>query len=253
MKTKVLKTPAKISVKLWRPIIERFDQKMEMACLRRDAYLKKVLEIEIDLLDKEVSIPNSQASYDYVYDQLDKLDRKLVSIALPSELTSRLNEICSRKRIVRDAFFNRIFLLLAASPKVIDGLFFDGVGSSWRNEVWSEDNHNGPFFENVFYPLEQTIDPFWTIRSGLEIYTEKLDFEDHIDPVSGLKIHVKRNLTGDIEPVDSLYTTIFTESIHGNSLIGMNCYMPDCMIPGQEANSKLHELTNTWIAELDKL
>ena len=104
MATKTLKTVPKISVKIWRPILDKLEAKIESACLRRDAYLAKVLEVELDWLDQEVSIPNSQASYDYVLERLDRLDRKLVSLALPQELTARLNDICSRKRIVRDAF-----------------------------------------------------------------------------------------------------------------------------------------------------
>ncbi len=81
--------------------------------------------------DCEVSIPNSQASDDFVFEQLDTLDRKLVSLALPSELTSRLNEVCARKRIVRDAFFNRLFLLQCASPRLVDALLFgDAAGGA---------------------------------------------------------------------------------------------------------------------------
>lgn len=43
MANKVLKTVPKISVKIWRPLIEKFDEKMDEACLRRDAYLAKLL------------------------------------------------------------------------------------------------------------------------------------------------------------------------------------------------------------------
>jgi hypothetical protein len=141
MATKTLATAPKISVKIWRPIIDALEKKIEAACLRRDAYLNKILEIELRLLDKEVSIPNSQESYDYVFKQLDALDRKLVSLALPPELTQQLNEICRRKRIVRDAFFNRLFLLLAASPKIIDVLLFGTEAKEWRKAVWNEIDH----------------------------------------------------------------------------------------------------------------
>ena len=79
MAAKALKTTPKISVKIWRPLIDKFDAKIELACLRRDAYLNKVLDVELNFLDEEVSIPNSQASYDYVFDRLDRLDRKLVT------------------------------------------------------------------------------------------------------------------------------------------------------------------------------
>ena len=46
MANKTRKTTPKISVKIWRPIIEKFDEKIGIACIRRDAYLNKVLEVE---------------------------------------------------------------------------------------------------------------------------------------------------------------------------------------------------------------
>ncbi len=137
-------------MKLWRPLIEKFDEKMDEACLRRDAYLGKLLQSEIERLDREVPIPNSKASYDYVFKKLDQFDRKLVSLALPAELSRRINEVCAEKRIVRDAFFNRLFLLLSVSPKVIDRLFFRFRDSEWRSIVWSECKHDGPFSRAAF-------------------------------------------------------------------------------------------------------
>jgi hypothetical protein len=243
---KSLKTVPKISVKIWRPIIDKLDEKIEKACLRRDAYLNKVLELELDCLDEEVSIPNSQASYDYVFGRLDQFDRKLVSLALPSELTAHLNEICSRKRIVRDAFFNRLFLLLAAAPKDVDTLLFGDVGHKWRTEVWSENKNDGPFFQNGFYPLEPMIDPFWAVRNGLEMYANDAGLEDYIEPTSGKRIRVRRDSTGAVAPADSLYTVIFEQKVRDNDLLGLSCYVPDWRIPGHGAEqvhrAKLDEL-----------
>ena len=73
------KTAPKISVKIWEPIIKKLDTKLKSACLRRDAYLNKILEVELDWLDDEVSLPNSQDSYDFVFDRLQELKLKLVS------------------------------------------------------------------------------------------------------------------------------------------------------------------------------
>ena len=222
MANKTRKTTPKISVKIWRPIIEKFDEKIGIACIRRDAYLNKVLEVELDKLDDEVSIPNSQASYDYVFDRLDQLDRKLVSLALIPELTARLNEICSRKRIVRDAFFNRVFLLLAASPKVVDTLLFGIEADQWRTEVWREYKNDAASFQNGFYPLEPTIDPFWAIHTGLEIYASDEDLQDYVEPSGGKTIRVKRDISGSVAPADRLYTTIFERKVLGNDLLGLS-------------------------------
>src|SRR5208337_2667117 len=102
MTPKTAETTPKISVKIWPPLIEKLDTKMKAACLRRDAYLTKVLEFELDRLEEEVSIPNSAASYSFVSARLNRLRRDLVSLALPLDLTKRLTEICRQKRIVRD-------------------------------------------------------------------------------------------------------------------------------------------------------
>ena len=210
MPKKTLKTVPKISVRIWRPLIKALDDKIGSACLRRDAYLAKVLECELDWLDQEIPQPNSQDSYDYVFESLDSLDRKLVSLALPVELTDRLNKICKRKRIVRDAFFNRIYFLLVVPSKWIDvNLFFDADGKG-RTEVWSEHKNDGPFYNNGFYPLKPDIDPFWAIRCGLGIYAEQ-------DPAIG-----------------NVYTTILRE-YKDKDLTGLNCYWPDSLIPGSNA------------------
>lgn len=253
MATKVLRTVPKISVKIWRPIIEKLDRKLDQACLRRDAYLAKVLETELGWLDQEVSIPNSKASYDYVFERLDQLDRKLVSLALPAELTQRLNEICSRKRIVRDAFFNRVFLLLAASPKVVDSLLFSLAADDWRREVWSENKHDGPFFQNGFYPLEPMIDPFWAVRCGLEMYARDAGLKDYIEPVSGKTIRVQTTLTDDPMPAYSLYTTIFEQQVKGGDLLGLSCYLPDWRIPDHAAAKEQQVKLDELLGDLEEI
>lgn len=251
---KKLKTVPKTSVRIWRPLISKLNAKIKAACLRRDAFLSKVLEIELDWLDQEVSIPNSQASYEYVVAQLDGLERDLMSLALPPVLTSRLNEICSRKRIVRDAFFNRLFFMLVASPNDIDLLLFSSAADEWRGRVWSDCNHDGPFFQNGFYPMEPSIDPFWTIRTGLDLYVEKEGLVDYVEPTSGQTVRVKRDLVGAIAPVESLYTIIFEQKARGENLLGLSCYMPDWRIPGQPAESdhktKLQAYTDELFSDL---
>lgn len=227
----------KTSVRIYSPIVKKLDEKMNAACLRRDAYLNKVLEIELNELDREVSLPNSVAAQSFIAERIGRLDRKLVSLALRPDLVKRLNDICARKRIVRDAFFNRLFLFLTASPKVIDRLLFPGVGGDWRAAVWSEHKHDLPLFDNTFYPLEQDIDPFVTIRTGLRLYNEGVEeLYDHTNPATGELIRVAHNLNGDISPRDSFYTSILHDKqIKKIDLYGFNCYIPDWLIPDSPA------------------
>ena len=239
MTTNVLKTTPKITIKVWTSILDKFDQKIEAACLRRDAYLSKVLQVELGYLDSEVSIPNSQASYDFIASELEKFDRKLVSLALPPELTSRLNEICKRKRIVRDAFFNRLFLLLSLNTKSIDSLIFQGAANEWLNLYFEEYKPDPLSFAHALYPLETVINPFWAIRDGLNLYSAEEDLQPYTEPVSGKEIQVKRDISGAIQPEDSVYATFFDKKIGAHTLLGMNCYMPDWRVPGHQAE-KIH-------------
>lgn len=245
MATKTLKTVPKISVRIWTPILEKLDRKIANACLRRDAYLDKVLETELPWLEAEVSMANSLQAQSYIGQQLELLPRKLVSLALDPAVVERLNGVCQAKRIVRDAFFNRLFLLLAAGPKTIDRLFFP-LDQDWRREVWSEYKHDGPFFQNGFYPLEQDINPFWAIRAGLEIYAESTAVEEVSAPGSNGKLRVQTDLAGNHHPVDSLYTRILRKEFKDADLTGFNCHLPDWEIPDTSAaqayKSKLDEL-----------
>ncbi|WP_152988604.1 hypothetical protein [Janthinobacterium sp. Ant5-2-1] len=253
MATKTLKTVPKISIRIWRPIIDKLDEKMELACLRRDAYLARVLAVELDALDEEVSIPNSQASYEFVSASLSKLDRKLVSLVLPPDLIERLNDVCKRKRIVRDAFFNRVFLLLAAESRVIDALLFADATGSWRREVWGESKLDGPFFQNGFYPLAPTIDPFWALRHGLDIYSSSANAEDFVEHASGKTIRITRDITGTPIPIDSLYTKIFENKVGGHDLLGLSCYLSDSRVPGERAEYEHRVRLDEMFAELGVL
>ena len=234
---KPLKTQPKISVKIWRPIIDKLDAKLDAACLRRDAFLARLLAGELDQLDTEVSLPNSPAAHDFTFERLDALDRKLVSIALAPELARRLHDICMRKAIVRDAFFNRLFLLLAAQPKIIDTLFFPDE-PKWRTAVWSEFKHDGPLFESGFYPLEAPVDPFWAIRAGLDLFNEGAGAEDYEVPSTGKRVKVVRALGGEPEPVPGLHNIFFEQKVGEHDLLGLNCFVPDWRIPGHEAERR---------------
>jgi hypothetical protein len=242
----------KTTVKIWTPLIDKLEQKVAKACLRRDAYLARVLAVEIPCLDAEVCLPNSAESHAFVAAQLDTLDRKPVSLLLPPDLTKSLNAVCKQKRIVRDAFFNRLFLLLAASPRVIDRLLFGFDPSwNWRQEVWTEYKHDGPFFESVIYPLEQVIDPFWAIRVAFGLSSDEAGLEEYLEPESGKAVRVRRDIAGVPVPPDAIYTTVFRQVVQHNSLVGLNCYLSDADIPGHAAQAKKKAALDNLLAELE--
>lgn len=242
--------PTKVSTKIWRPILEKLEEKMDASCLRRDAYLSRVLAVELDYLDAEVAIPNTAEAKKFVAERLDNLsERKLVSLSLRPDLVERLNYICERKQIVRDAFFNRLFLLLAAAPKTIDHLLFNG-DSEWRTEVWSELKHDGPAFQNTFYPLEQEVDPFWALRTGLEMRNTELDLHDYTVQDTGNVIKVVRDIADEIQLPPGIYTTVWSDQeVKRTDLFGLNCHLPTWRIPNHPdelaSRQRLDDLLST--------
>ena len=168
-----------------------------------------------------------------------------MSLALDPALVEQLNAVCASKRISRDAFFNRVFLLLAADPPLIDDLLF--TDRSWRAEVWTENKHDGPFFQSAFYPLEPNTEPFWAIRNGLELRVGDLGTPEHwTEPCSGKSIRIHRTHGGDPMPLESLYSIVLDKKFRGGTLLGFNTYMPDWLVPRLPA----HERYQASIADL---
>jgi hypothetical protein len=240
-------TTTKISTKIWRQVIDKLNRKLDRACLRRDAFLERILDVELRYLEQELPLRNTDAARDFIAGRLDQLDRKLVSLSLRSDLVTRLDQICARQNIVRDALFNRLFFLLAASQQVIDRVYFPNVSERWRNDVYSERRHEGPFFQNIFYPLEQEVDPFWAIRQGLDLYGTEADLVDYHDPVSKETVRVTKIAEYGVLLPERVYTAVMDNQMFKNAdLYGLNCYLSDWQIPGHAAELRFRK-------ELDEL
>lgn len=246
----------KITVQVWRSLAERLEIKLREACFRRDAYLSRVIEGELDWLDYEVSIPNSEAAQAFVAKAIAKLERKPVTLRLPQALVERLEEICGRKRVVRDAFFNRLFLLLVANPKTVDQLLFAGDDCpDWRADLWRDHkNDSDAFIENGLFPLQAALHPLWAIRMGLQIWNEESGHnESWIEPISGNEVLIHRTLSGAPTPIASVYASTFWAKAGKNpdvGLLGLSCHLPDHLIPDSEAAKKEASATDDLLASI---
>jgi hypothetical protein len=245
MTTQTRKTTPKISVQVWRPVLESLNQKIEAACLRRDAYLNRVLAVELDRLERSVTLANSETARAYVARQLDTLDRKLVSLALDEKLVERLNDLCRRKRIVRDSFFNRIFLLLSASPKMIDRLFlFD---DDWRPRLINE-HDDASIFSVHFHPLDAAIDPLWGIHEEMGLYAKDEKGHPWTCPETGETVTVTHGVAGEMGPLPSVYTTVFRKNaLKDIDSTGLNVYLPDGEIPDTPAAEARRKALDDWL------
>lgn len=222
---------AKITIQVWRPALERFDATIDRACLRRDAWLSRVLDVEVDALDAEVPYPNAEGARKLVGERLAQMERKLVSLKLPVTTLARLEATCERKRIVRDAFFNRLFLLLAAKPDTLDRLF--GLEDDWERDVWTE--HCNELFYDALRPLHQEINPLLALRTALDMQYDGVELADAVDAASGMRYRIVPDLLTDLDPgatddrgspPDSIYSRFFDLRLKdGTDLIGLNTFV----------------------------
>ncbi len=246
------KDVTKITAKIWRQTIEKLENKLDAACLRRDSYLSRVLDVELPRLDREICLRNSPDANRFVAGRLESLgERKLVTFSLDPDVAERLNEICGRKLIVRDAFLNRVLLLLAASPKLINSLFFKELGMDLHTFILDRQETGSPAETrtsivwgdrgnlSAIYPLEPFIDPFWAIRLGIE-ESESVDLVDFTDPVSGSVVKVQEAVgDGNFMLPNGIYASLFHDKQFKDlDLYGLNCYVPDWLVPGHEAERR---------------
>lgn len=237
-------TTRKVPAKIWRDILTKLDGRIEAACLRRDAYLSKVIGVEVEILDKDVTLPNSKQASKFISERLDHLDRKLVSFTLDTTIADRLNEVCAAKGIVRDAFFNRLIFWLVASPKVINRI----LGSDWDSEVWKKHEWDIGIHQAGLYPLDESfikgifVDPLWAVH---EYYKLQRDLELSVDSETGVEGgELGADRSSGVESRRGFYTCVLRDNFFKNvDLWGLNTYLPDYEVPGRLAHK---ELVGEW-------
>lgn len=199
----------KITAKLFAPMYADFDRQIDGALLKRDAFLDRMIMLEIphlrnDLQGKRLS---SQANR-YISQSLKALGGRnapplrQVSIAVRHETAEALRAVVHEHNLVRDAFLNRLITLLRSSDKLLDLL---GLPSrvDWNRKGGTEDMPTSPM-----RVIEETqLNPFYYLRAACQ--------EQYGCGLNMLE---------------------FSRELHG-----MFCYIPDDEVPGTEANAEKME------------
>jgi len=176
----------KILVNVYSPLSRLLTDRLNDACLKRDAYLDLVLQNECQFLKAEIE-KNSDEVKKYISKKIKKLNTTPVSLSLNTDTVKTLNEICEDKNLPRDAFINRVFLLLVSTPEMLKALFPDLV-KAIDNNVYAADSSNEMWFHirpNVISTIKEFVktSPFWLLRACIdyhnteEIKLEKVSFE----------------------------------------------------------------------------
>lgn len=175
-------TPSsKIQFNVYRHLLSDLRQLTEDACLRRDSYLEKILENEIEILRAQKG-RNTDLVRKYVYGSLRELDCQAVTITLSKELINTINEVCDEKNIHKDCFFNRILLLITYKDQknLYETLYYadDSYHGLWKSfiEYSSDDPYERSFnyFKSGLLIIKDQVksDSLGLIRESLVRYLE---------------------------------------------------------------------------------
>jgi hypothetical protein len=209
----------KISVHFFAPMYLDFDQQMEEALLRRDAFLDRVISREVEHihsdLEGKVNSPNANR---YIAGKLKSLGGRnapplrQVSIAVRHSTADALRKVVEEHNLVRDALINWIVTLLRSSDQLLKSLDLPNtVNASLR--YGTQDMPSSP----IKAIMETQWDPFHYLRSSCQA----------------------RHDCG-------LYSLPLPEQLHGFS-----CYLPDEEVPKTAAHkeklAKEAELMKDWL------
>jgi hypothetical protein len=231
----------KTSIRIWTPLLEKFGQRIESACLRRDAYLTKVLEDEIDELDSATELPNSEAARSFIAAHLDTVPRKLVTLTLPEDAVKRLDDICDRKRIVRDGFFNRLLYLLSAEHRQITRLFFDDDGE-WVQDLLERTDFGPSAAGHLLDPIPEYRNPLQTVREGLWVARDRMASNPSTatEADAWLAQH-------------SIYGLTIRDRQFGRSdLYGLSISLPDSLVPGTSDYDASARLLDEFVSHTEE-
>lgn len=113
----------KITAKIFLPLINNFNEQLSALHIKRDSFLNSMLKSEIKYLAAEMKDKKlSKKAKQYISGELkrmgtDKLET--VNIVVDKDLADELNRIVESSNLVRDAFINRLILLLRSSDEFL--------------------------------------------------------------------------------------------------------------------------------------
>ena len=202
----------KITMKISKPLLQKFNQQIDSVFIKRDALLNHILKTEVDHLAEELQgLVLSSKARRYISGELKRLDTKTINVTVDKAVATKLNSVVKQCNLVRDAFANRLFMYMLSSDRLLE---------------WLE------------LPLDvSTIHSKSEYMDG-EIPTSPLRAVEFIfsDPFFYLRLAAKERLDSGIYLLDL-----------PDSFVGLTCYMEDKYIPGTiEYEKHQEELAIMW-------
>lgn len=188
----------KITVKIFAPLLKDFERQIESLFIKRDAFLNSVIQEEIKHLARDMQGKKlSSKANRYISGELMRLGTKQVNIVVDQSTADALNVVVKETNIVRDAFFNRLILLLRSDTDFVKHLDLPEFINGSEFESGIEQMPTCPLAAMAAVQN----DPLYYLREGAE---------------------------------DRLKTGLYLIDLPPE-YVGFTCYLDDTQVPGTEA------------------
>ena len=196
----------KITMKISKPLLHKFNQQIDSVFIKRDALLNHILKIEVDKFAEELQgLTLSSKARRYISGELKRLDTTTINVVVDKAVAIKLNSVIKQCNLVRDAFANRLFMYMLSSDRLLKWL---EIPLDVRGII-SESNYvNAEMPTSPLQAVEFIFsDPFFYLRLAAEQWLD-----------SGLYL---------LELPDNF--------------VGLTCYMEDKHVPGTVEHEEYQE------------
>jgi hypothetical protein len=204
----------KMTVKVYRPLMEKFNHQVRELHLVRDAFLDSMIRRETSALAHDlVGKKQSPAARLHVARSLKRMGTTQVNLKVQKSTVEALDKVVAESNMVRDAFINRLIMFLRSSDVLLNFLELPKVVVNSEFKSFVEAMPTSPLgaIQAVHW------DPLYYIRVAIE----------------------ERHKTG-------LYTVLMPPK-----LTGFSCYLEDAYVPGTESYAQAQREFEELFGELD--
>lgn len=110
----------KITVKIYKPMLSAFNLQLDKLFIKRDAFLDSMIQKEVgyladDMKGKRLTLSAKR----YIAGELKRLGTTAVNVVVDKATADKLNSVVDTSNLVRDAFMNRLIMLLRSNVKLL--------------------------------------------------------------------------------------------------------------------------------------
>jgi hypothetical protein len=113
----------KMTVKIYEPLLKDFNCQIDSLFIKRDAFLSAMIEREVGNLARDMEgkwlTPNAKR---YIAGELKRMGTTTVNVVVDKTTVDKLNAVVKASNMVRDAFMNRLVMLLRSSGRMLNYL-----------------------------------------------------------------------------------------------------------------------------------